>query len=601
MNTKKSWVLLCLSLGMLGACTTEKSDPAAERLDDYLQLTFSTTETRADLDGNGSGTFSEGDKVGLFIGNGSTTEYRELTYTAGEWQPLLRRCEFGEGDLTLAAHYPVQADAADKPAHTAFTLAKDQSADGFAASDLLFARKDVPAGSYQAAMTFSHALHRLRIEITGEGVSAPSIRSRMNGTVNLLTGDVTAADNAFGWITPRKNSDGSYEVVIFPQAVDSYRDEEGLMKIPTTAREIVYKAPEQLNGQPLTQFEAGKQLTIRLTVKEETPEPGTPELANKTLWVYGLNVPDFPGDENIPTYTIYQTVPDGIWFRLNFDISEEQSLTWKDGCGWYDCNKSKDYDEGDKNLCWAASTSNLLIWWMVHNSDYIQAYDAEYYGDQKPTVTSTSTGRVFDRPAPEFKPLYALDGSVNRAPVFEFFKFLSDDRSGWNTAGVNWFITGKGGNVPITNLNKGFPGFFSEVFQQTDAVAKDSNRFPTREHFNEFVTDALLNKQALGISVVDIAGAGTGSHAMTLWGVKYDENGIISEAYYCDNNNADQDRNGAVISRYKIVYDDTYTYLQKLPPRDGGAYGKFTIQCLSAVDLRRDIWEAKYPSVKPTR
>lgn len=590
-------LLACLA----AACNDEPTDLPTPSHDGYLELNFSVPETRADLNASGAGNFSEGDRIGLYVDNGSKVEYRELTYKSGTWEPRLLRSDFGEGTLTLAAHYPIQTEQAVDPEKTSFTLSGDQSADGFTASDLLFARKSLPEGENRAEMTFSHALHRLRIEITGEGVSAPSIRSRMNGTVDLLTGDVTAADNAFGWITPRKNSDGSYEVVIFPQAVDSYRDEEGLMKIPTTAREIVYKAPEQLNGQPLTQFEAGKQLTIRLTVKEETLEPGTPELANKTLWVYGLNVPDFPGDENIPTYTIYQTVPDGIWFRLNFDISEEQSLTWKDGCGWYDCNKSKDYDEGDKNLCWAASTSNLLIWWMVHNSDYIQAYDAEYYGDQKPTVTSTSTGRVFDRPAPEFKPLYALDGSVNRAPVFEFFKFLSDDRSGWNTAGVNWFITGKGGNVPITNLNKGFPGFFSEVFQQTDAVAKDSNRFPTREHFNEFVTDALLNKQALGISVVDIAGAGTGSHAMTLWGVKYDENGIISEAYYCDNNNADQDRNGAVISRYKIVYDDTYTYLQKLPPRDGGAYGKFTIQCLSAVDLRRDIWEAKYPSVKPTR
>ena len=57
-------------------------------------------------------------------------------------------------------------------------------------------------------MLFSHALHRLRIEIKGEGVSTPSLRSRMNGTVNLLTGEVTASDDTFGWITPRKNADG---------------------------------------------------------------------------------------------------------------------------------------------------------------------------------------------------------------------------------------------------------------------------------------------------------------------------------------------------------------------------------------------------------
>lgn len=596
---KRVWMALCLQVCLLAACTRETTDPVAERHDDFLEVVFSTIETRTDLDENGSGTFSEGDKVGLFIDNGSTIEYRELTCTGGQWLPQLKRSEFGDGTLTLSAHYPAQTEA--DPTHAAFTLTDDQSSDGFAASDLLFARQSVPAGSNRAEMTFAHALHRLRIQINGESVSTPSLRSRMNGSVDLLTGAVSVADDSFGWITPRTNGDGAYEAVIFPQTVDTYRDEEGLLKIPTAVREIVYKAPDQLNGEPLTEFEAGKQLTIRLTVKKDDIEPGTPDLANKTLWVYGLDVPDFPGEENIPTYTIYQTVPDGIWFRLNLDIAEDQSLTWTDGCGWYDCNKSRNYDEGDRNLCWAASSSNLLIWWMVNNWDYIQAYDAEYYKDKNPSVTSTATGRVFDRPAPDFKPLYAPDGSVNRAPVFEFFKALSDDRSGWNTAGVNWFITGKSSNVPVTNKNKGFPGFFSEIFQQTDEVAKDSNRFPTREHFNAFVTEALLNKRALGFSVVDIAGAGTGSHAMTLWGVKYDENGVISEAYYCDNNNSDQDRNGAVITRYTIVYDDTQTYLQKLPPKDGGAYGKFAIQCVSAVDLRQDIWAAKYPSVNPAR
>lgn len=600
---KRVWMALCLQACLLAACSSEMTDPPVGADNGWLEVNFTNPETRTSLDDSGAGSFSDGDKVGLYIDNGSSIAYRELTYSGGHWLPLLQRSDFGDGELTLAAHYPVQkgADEVDKAREFNFSLSQDQNNGGFAASDLLFGRKTVPADTNRAEISFAHALHRLRIEFSGDVKPlGAELRSRMSGRVDLLTGTVMT-DGQFGWISPEKLADGSFEAVILPQAADDYRTAEGLLKIATSEREVIYQAPQQIDGKPLTEFEAGKQLTIRLTVKKDDIEPGTPDLANKTLWVYGLDVPDFPGEENIPTYTIYQTVPDGIWFRLNLDIAEDQSLTWTDGCGWYDCNKSRNYDEGDRNLCWAASSSNLLIWWMVNNWDYIQAYDAEYYKDKNPSVTSTATGRVFDRPAPDFKPLYAPDGSVNRAPVFEFFKALSDDRSGWNTAGVNWFITGKSSNVPVTNKNKGFPGFFSEIFQQTDEVAKDSNRFPTREHFNAFVTEALLNKRALGFSVVDIAGAGTGSHAMTLWGVKYDENGVISEAYYCDNNNSDQDRNGAVITRYTIVYDDTQTYLQKLPPKDGGAYGKFAIQCVSAVDLRQDIWAAKYPSVNPAR
>lgn len=95
-------LLICL----LAACNNEPLDPTGGPNDNYLEISFSRT-TRADLDGNGAGNFSEGDRVGLYIDNGSETRYRELTYTSGEWQPRLRRSEFGEGELILAAHYPV--------------------------------------------------------------------------------------------------------------------------------------------------------------------------------------------------------------------------------------------------------------------------------------------------------------------------------------------------------------------------------------------------------------------------------------------------------------------------------------------------------------
>ena len=217
--------LACALILMQAACTPDALDelPPAGTDPDAHPLTitvsdggmYATGQTRAQERGY-STVFTEGDCIGLYIDNGSETRYRELTYTSGEWQPRLRRSEFGEGELTLAAHYPVLPETAADPTHAAFTLADNQSAEGFAASDLLFARQSIPADSYRATMTFTHALHRLRVEIQGEGVSTPSLRSRMNATVDLLTGEVTAAGDDFGWITPCTNSDGTYEAVIFP-------------------------------------------------------------------------------------------------------------------------------------------------------------------------------------------------------------------------------------------------------------------------------------------------------------------------------------------------------------------------------------------------
>lgn len=51
---------------------------------------------------DGAGRFTEGDRIGLFVDNGSEVAYRELTYTAGSWEPLLRRSDFGDGELVIS-------------------------------------------------------------------------------------------------------------------------------------------------------------------------------------------------------------------------------------------------------------------------------------------------------------------------------------------------------------------------------------------------------------------------------------------------------------------------------------------------------------------
>lgn len=593
-------MMLGLQTCLLAACTGELNDPAAGGGNDLLELNFSIASTRTSLDDSGAGSFSEGDRVGLYIDNGTAVDYRELTLTGGEWQPQLLRSDFGSGELTLAACYPaLSAEAGEEPA-TEFVLAADQSAEGFAASDLLFAQRSLPAGSNRVEMSFTHAMHRLRIELSGdEQVLAVGLRSRMKGRVGLLTGGLTPAEE-FGWITPRRNADGSYEAIIFPQSVESFRSDEGLLRITTSEREIIYKAPETLDGAPLERFEAGRQLTLRLTLRK--PTGGDSELANRSLWVYGLSAPDFPGEDNLPTYDVVfdaGRIPAGVWFRQNYSDMEIENLTWSEGCGWYDCNKSYDYAELDSSLCWAATASNLLLWWMTMNKEYIAAYDAAYYGSKTPSVVAAESGRVFERPAPEFK-LFQDDAASNRSPVFQFFKSLFS-KSGWETDGVNWFITGDIGMLQTNSLMWGFPGFFSEVFKQSDVIAEDSQRYPTGEVFNSFVTEALQSRKALSISPTDYNGSSVGNHAMTLWGAEYDENGIISHVYFCDNNLGDQDANGAVISRFQIVYDADmskgYTYLQPLYRPTA----RMRIMSVGSVDLRRDIWAREYPSVQPEK
>lgn len=42
----------------------------------YISLHFARVETRAEMDDSGAGSFTEGDRIGLFIDNGETVSYR---------------------------------------------------------------------------------------------------------------------------------------------------------------------------------------------------------------------------------------------------------------------------------------------------------------------------------------------------------------------------------------------------------------------------------------------------------------------------------------------------------------------------------------------
>lgn len=590
------YLSVCLLSLFAVSCAEDRTDSVTGNgSDGYLQLEFTRDVTRTDIAEDGSGSFTAGDVVGLYVDNGSSVQYRELTYDGSEWLPRLKRSEFGLGALTLSAHYPAQGAADGEASSRSFSVSEDQSADGVSASDLLFATVSLGENQYRADFRFTHLMHRLRIVFIGEtDVMDLAVRSIAGGSVDLLEGNVSVSQDAPEWIVPHKVSEGNYEAFVFPQPAAPYREGDGLLRVRSTERESFFNAPElTYEGEALVAFESGKQTTVRLSIRIADQD-----LSNKILWAQGIDAPDFPGEDNIPSYSpaYIGMYPEGEWFREDLTAWESQYLTWKAGCGWYDCNKSAEYNENDANLCWAAAASNLILWWMANNKAYIEAYDKEFGSSVASTV---GDGTVFERPSGEFLPLY-YNGTTNRAPVFEFFKSNFPNIGSWESAGVNWFITGNDNYLLTPNI-KGFPGFFTNVFKRTDIIATDSSRHPDGATFNKFVSEALLKGQPLGFGAYGVAGPGTSSHAMVIWGVEFDEAGVVSHVYYCDNNNSFQDPNGAVIVRAEIAYAEDggveKTYLKPLENKDGNPVGKFLIISLCSVDLRQDIWRQKYPSV----
>lgn len=225
------WFCIGVCCVAFSACTSEKAEFDGPGGDGCLQLTFSRTATRADVAQDGSGDFVEGDRIGLYIDNGTDVSYRQLTLTGGQWLPLLKRSEFGSGRLNLSAWYAGGSElSTGQTEGVPFRIASDQSGEGHAASDLLFSRLTLEEGVYRGDFTFAHALHRVTVVLSGNTDGAGiAVRSKLDGTLDLLSGEARVSEGDFGWIEPRRNADGSFEAIIFPQPASPYRADEGLL------------------------------------------------------------------------------------------------------------------------------------------------------------------------------------------------------------------------------------------------------------------------------------------------------------------------------------------------------------------------------------
>lgn len=552
LQKKTWWMCMVVMWGFLFSSCSFEDDPALSD-DDYLLLTFSKVASRADLSSEGAGNFDEGDRIGLYVDCEGKVSYRELTMMGGEWYPRLKRSEFGKGCLTLSAHYPVLPESSRiSPESFSFQVTAIQSGQGKEMSDLLFSRTVLEEGESHSTLIFNHALHRLKIQFQNdaEGVEV-FVRSKTDGKVNLLTGETSLGTEEYQWITPQKNADGSLEAIVYPQDVTPYRDEEGLLKIVMQGKESFFKAPEKLpNGTELSKFEAGKQVTVRLSLKE-----GDIQWANRKVWVYGITAPD-----------------EKEWQLLYPGMYTSTALVWKKEYGWYDCNKlnptANPNGVPDGMMCWAATASNLLHWWVDQNKRYIDMYGEKYTG---PDYTFPS-------------------GNKQESNIFQCFINAFRDEAGKGDEGVNWFIHGV---IPLSQPMKqpqNLGGYFKDVFPEGVRLGTNVGGLG-KEVFNNAIKDALSNKKAIGISIGPIRKG----HVVTMWGAEFDENGDVAYIYFADNNDRDTYNfyKGVGCFRYQISYERypegaTYTcYKTGFIPDDK----PIVINRLFFLDLGEKYWK----------
>lgn len=594
----KLWTVLLGSMWFLISCDRTEDISFSDNEDFTLECAKSAwaQESRTVIDDEGSGHFEDGNRIDVWMKAGEETSNIGLQYESGKWIPSLKRVNNGQEAWTLSALYPVLSQPVGDATRRILNLPLNQSTPANQQeADILFAQTTVGAGDASAKLLFKHALHRINIHLKG---TVPEdlelkIRSCTNGEISLLDGRVYLPNKSYYWITPLQTAEHTYSAIILPQEASDYQRGEGLLRLTFGGKEISYSLTTEVLS-----FQPGMQTTLNLTLKsadeDVDDEVVDMEFANQTRWVCGITSPVFPGRDNvqtIPVTTWITDYPEGEWFRNGYAadiLNEVEYLTWKEGYGWYDCNKTFEYKGGDGNMCWAATASNLLHWWLNHNSKYVQAYETAHPGNSCPKGYRQMT-----------------EADQNHSDIFNFFKQNFPNLGSWETGGVNWFINGDGQKLNA-NYNTDFKGFFSEVFSKDNAVATDTYNM-SKENFNLWMKEAFRMNKAIGFSVYGFANAGSGMHAMTIWGAEFDANGNVAYLYFCDNNQSEQDPNYGAIKRYKVVYklgktsyDKTReTFLAPLDNIEGTPSKLKSMICsLTLVDLRLDIWQKAFPDIK---
>lgn len=501
------------------------------------------------------------DRLQLFVypENGEKRKAHTLERTENGWNLDLRWNEIG----ALATFTAFSADGIEKTEEETFlhSVQTNQQEDvSGAKSDLLFASATAKSGN-TVELQLSSLMSRLIVSLhssdgsyseTELASAKVSVRSHTSVSVGISDGKLGDLSELVEEVIPFRKENGDYMAVLCPQSVDEFRESWVSVNIGEDAK--IFGAPETVGEEAFSALQSAVETTINIDIcKPKAPEPEPepepkPEgqWTNRTVWVYGVKEP-----------------AESDWGYVSG--TNQKGLTWKKGCGWYDCNKINMAGDPDGSMCWAATASNMIYWWLDQNADNIRRF-GKYIG---PTAYNSSTS----------------------CAVFDYFKryFVNEGRN--TLFGLNWFFVGR---LSMPNGGNFFSDVFDDVADVVDGVTADG--------FNSRMKQAFTDKEAIGFYVKMMGSY----HEMSIWGADFDENGRISAVYITDSNDLSQEEITPSVSadgrrfipvglvRHPVAYKvseadkgETMVYME------GSVEGSFTLkfEALHFLGLMEGEWK----------
>lgn len=281
--------------------------------------------------------------------------------------------------------------------------------------------------------------------------------------------------------------------------------------------------------EPLNQFVPESNTELFVVWKDGSNK----DYANQTRWVYGLNMDNAYWVENNGIKTAYRNDDDN----------------------WYDIY------QGSNELCWSASSSNMILWWYKNNKYYVDKYNAE-----------------IGYTLPEFS--YYIKNSEGYSPIFEIYRRnLDGDKGSQPTIALNYFILGN------SAIKEG--AYFKQVFNNT--ILAQTEIASDKAKFNHIMNTVFNDKKIISLETIT-----SGPHIITVWGADYDNNGFINRIYVTDSATYNSESNGKwgnMVSA-DIVYYDNAPYIRYLNNPD------HKLNRMHTFSLGQDIWEQYFKNIK---
>ena len=532
-------LLLLVSIMTLvfSSCQKEEyqTDAGIEKEDVTLLTSISPrTEvmTRAAFghEGDGKGSFSNGDQISLYITpEGGNTLRQTATFDGTSWTFDDKALSWGDikgRQVTFTAFYP----AIDTPTDGEYVLkceTNQEFSNMLERSDKVLLSSTTVSPGQPVRLNFHHAMHYLEVNLSSvsphvseNDIKLTEIRVNAFAEVGIdpATGRITGTKGDRKDIRLRSQNSSKFRAVLCPQPILEDWQTRSWLTMKIQSSQYSYKAPLTFNnGAEFNSLESGKKFTLNLQIGKK--DVVIEDLTDKTIWVNGL--------KNIPSQTLW-----GIAYMEMGTLG----LKYDPGYGWYDIKK-KDATAptyGDHRLCWAATCSNMIHWWYDRNKENVECY----FNYKR----ATDPDYIF--------PSFSYDKNTHKeSGVFEFFKQTVTDKGGYVPQGLKWFLRGEW-IQPANNDSSGTEdnetsrkhrdqgGFFGEVYKDS-AIEEIWQGWSGSYQAGDFIKNALNRGDVLGIDHQSM----NGNHAITLWGAAFDDQREVTTLYVCDNNHSDAELN----------------------------------------------------------